>query len=259
MISPPFFFFGNWKTGFLNLGHRVAPGNYGVKDLILALEWVRENISKFGGDPNNVTIFGVSAGSVLVHALLLSPRADGNGFFFWWVFFDRVFDKEKENFFRIVPQSDHAERCALVFLVQEWELFRSRVQIGRPPRWKIQGSRGGGRISAKSASRGYRESSIQYSDNRGKEFFHSISRLTSNRNTDGISLSSLTGKILLLDTFRGELRRDDIRRSHYAKICRWITEDKRGRYTRDGVLHGWRMHIVRERWISFEYDFSQQS
>lgn len=63
--------------GFLNLGHRVAPGNYGVKDLILALEWVRENISKFGGDPNNVTIFGVSAGSVLVHALLLSPRADG--------------------------------------------------------------------------------------------------------------------------------------------------------------------------------------
>ena len=77
MISPPFFFFGNWKTGFLNLGHRVAPGNYGVKDLILALEWVRENISKFGGDPNNVTIFGVSAGSVLVHALLLSPRAKG--------------------------------------------------------------------------------------------------------------------------------------------------------------------------------------
>ena len=52
-----------------------------MKDLILALEWVRENISKFGGDPNNVTIFGVSAGSVLVHALLLSPRADGNGFF----------------------------------------------------------------------------------------------------------------------------------------------------------------------------------
>ncbi|XP_043801166.1 juvenile hormone esterase-like [Apis laboriosa] len=63
--------------GFLNLGHRVAAGNYGLKDLILALEWVKENISNFGGDPNNVTIFGVSAGSVLVHALLLSPRAKG--------------------------------------------------------------------------------------------------------------------------------------------------------------------------------------
>ncbi|KAG6794781.1 esterase E4-like [Apis mellifera caucasica] len=63
--------------GFLNLGHREACGNYGLKDLILALEWVKENISKFGGDPNNVTIFGVSAGSVLVHALLLSPRAKG--------------------------------------------------------------------------------------------------------------------------------------------------------------------------------------
>ena len=71
------FFFFNWKTGFLNLGHREACGNYGLKDLILALEWVKENISKFGGDPNNVTIFGVSAGSVLVHALLLSPRAKG--------------------------------------------------------------------------------------------------------------------------------------------------------------------------------------
>ena len=38
---------------------------------------MKENISKFGGDPDNVTIFGVSAGSVLVHALLLSPRAEG--------------------------------------------------------------------------------------------------------------------------------------------------------------------------------------
>ncbi|XP_031773149.1 esterase E4-like isoform X1 [Apis florea] len=63
--------------GFLNLGHRVAAGNYGLKDLILALEWVKENISNFGGDPNNVTIFGVSAGSVLVHALVLSPKAKG--------------------------------------------------------------------------------------------------------------------------------------------------------------------------------------
>ena len=44
----------------------------------MALKWVKENISKFGGDPDNVTIFGVSAGSVLVHALLLSPCARGN-------------------------------------------------------------------------------------------------------------------------------------------------------------------------------------
>ena len=63
--------------GFLNLGHRVAPGNQGVKDVIVALEWVKENIANFGGDPNNVTIFGASAGAVICHALLLSPRGKG--------------------------------------------------------------------------------------------------------------------------------------------------------------------------------------
>ena len=63
--------------GFLNLGHRVAPGNLGLKDLIAALEWVKENIANFGGDSNNVTIFGASAGGALVHSLLVSPRAKG--------------------------------------------------------------------------------------------------------------------------------------------------------------------------------------
>lgn len=63
--------------GFLNLGHRVAPGNQGMKDLIMALEWVKENIANFGGDPNNVTIFGGSSGGALIHYLLLSPRTRG--------------------------------------------------------------------------------------------------------------------------------------------------------------------------------------
>ncbi|KAF3430274.1 hypothetical protein E2986_03302 [Frieseomelitta varia] len=63
------------SSGFLNLGHRVAPGNFAVKDIIAALEWVKENIANFGGDPDNVTIFGASAGGALVHSLLISPRA----------------------------------------------------------------------------------------------------------------------------------------------------------------------------------------
>ncbi|XP_043263039.1 esterase FE4-like [Colletes gigas] len=63
--------------GFLNLGHRDAPGNQGLKDLIVALQWVKQNIAKFGGDPNNVTIFGQSAGGVLAHALTVSPKAKG--------------------------------------------------------------------------------------------------------------------------------------------------------------------------------------
>lgn len=52
-------------------------GNFGTLDLIRALEWTRDNVSGFGGDPGNVTIFGESAGGNNVIALLLSPPAQG--------------------------------------------------------------------------------------------------------------------------------------------------------------------------------------
>lgn len=52
-------------------------GNFGTLDHIRALEWVRDNISAFGGDPGRVTIFGESAGGTNVIALLLSPKATG--------------------------------------------------------------------------------------------------------------------------------------------------------------------------------------
>ncbi|CAD1479425.1 unnamed protein product [Heterotrigona itama] len=63
--------------GFLNLEHEVAAGNQGLKDQVMALKWVRENISSFGGDPNNVTIFGESAGAASVHYLTISPLSQG--------------------------------------------------------------------------------------------------------------------------------------------------------------------------------------
>ena len=52
-------------------------GNWGLFDHVCGLEWVKENIECYGGDPNNVTIFGESAGSWSIDALLCSPKASG--------------------------------------------------------------------------------------------------------------------------------------------------------------------------------------
>lgn len=54
-----------------------SSGNYGTLDMIAALEWVQRNVEQFGGDPENVTIFGESAGSWAVNVLVASPLAKG--------------------------------------------------------------------------------------------------------------------------------------------------------------------------------------
>jgi para-nitrobenzyl esterase len=67
--------------GFVNfgeaLGLRDIPSNLGLRDQVAALEWVRDNIAAFGGDPDNVTIAGQSAGSMSVSLLMLAPKARG--------------------------------------------------------------------------------------------------------------------------------------------------------------------------------------
>jgi len=67
--------------GFLYLGdldgERYADANAGMLDIVAALEWIRDNIANFGGDPSNVTVFGQSGGGSKVSTLLGMPAATG--------------------------------------------------------------------------------------------------------------------------------------------------------------------------------------
>ncbi|KAG0234993.1 hypothetical protein BGW42_005948 [Actinomortierella wolfii] len=78
----------NYRLGVFGFFERVdagiprtqIPGNQGVRDMLVALKWVKDNIASFGGDPNKVTIFGESAGGHAIRTLLSMPEA-ANGLF----------------------------------------------------------------------------------------------------------------------------------------------------------------------------------
>lgn len=62
-------------TGFLSTGDEASPGNYGLKDQVLALRWVKNNIKAFGGDPDNVTLMGSSFGAISAHLHMISSTS----------------------------------------------------------------------------------------------------------------------------------------------------------------------------------------
>lgn len=64
------------SLGFLSIGKEV-PGNNGLKDQVLAMKWVKNNIECFGGDVNSITLYGYSAGAVSVTLHMVSPMSRG--------------------------------------------------------------------------------------------------------------------------------------------------------------------------------------
>lgn len=66
--------------GFFSTGDKYAPGNYGLKDQVEALKWVKKYIKFFGGDANKVTISGENAGAASVGLHLISPMSRGTVF-----------------------------------------------------------------------------------------------------------------------------------------------------------------------------------
>lgn len=96
----------NYRVGIEGFGQiEGAPANRGLLDQIAALEWVRDNIGAFGGDPDRVTVFGESAGGGSVAALLAMPRAGG-------LFGRAVAQSAQGTFFSPELAADIASSCA---------------------------------------------------------------------------------------------------------------------------------------------------
>ena len=115
------------KLGFLSLPELSAEnpngvsGNYGLLDQIAGLQWVKDNIAKFGGDPGNVTIFGESAGGISVSMLCASPLAKG--------LFQRAISQSGGSFGPTNPQSYPGENMQTLAVASPSPRKRTRTGL----------------------------------------------------------------------------------------------------------------------------------
>src|SRR2546430_3183207 len=99
----------NYRLGAFGFLHVDGQGNNGILDQVSALEWVRDNIAAFGGDPGNVTAFGESAGAMSVGTLLGLPAAKG-------LFVKAIPESGAAHSPRTAEQAEHLARIFLAEL-----------------------------------------------------------------------------------------------------------------------------------------------
>lgn len=100
-----------------------SSGNYGTLDIIQSLKWVKENISGFGGDASNVTLFGESAGGYDTYSLMLSPLAKG-------LFTKAISQSGGLNLSPLALASDYVEDGGHVYSSQQAELYAHHLLNG---------------------------------------------------------------------------------------------------------------------------------
>ena len=148
--------------GFLNLSAYGDPykssANAGLMDLVAALEWVKQNISAFGGDPENVTIFGQSGGGSKVTAMMNAPSAKG------------LFDKgivQSGSSTITYPESNITQRIAAA-LLEELKLQPSQLdQLQRMPYDQLNAA---GKIALRKASAALKAEGLRSVGNWGPTF-----------------------------------------------------------------------------------------